>query len=259
VTYTSQLPMMVTRYWGRICVLARPLFEGQIAPISTTLGSRGRWHPRVLRPGRRYPVGLDQLFFSDGGLGDPAARSLYLLILLGGDIKPNPGPITLCPTCAKRTTSSCVGGRSVFCNNCRCWFHLTCTSLPTLRHYTSSWNCSLCRPVTITSAPQVQQHTPAPPQPPGPLPGPPSPPHPVPPDRPKASTPPTRHQNLNILQLDIDGLRTKHVELKQYMHSNKIHVAIIQETKLRHSHKTPSIPNYTAIRQYRQHLGKVVD
>ncbi|XP_018017976.1 uncharacterized protein LOC108674527, partial [Hyalella azteca] len=73
--------------------------------------------------------------------------------------------------------------------------------------------------VTIASAPQVQQHTPAPhvpvrppapPRPPRPLPGPPSPPRSVPPDRPQANKPPTRHQNLNILQLNIDGLRTKH-------------------------------------------------
>jgi hypothetical protein len=151
-----------------------------------------------------------------------------------------------------------VGGGSVLCNNSRRLFHLKCTLFPTLSHYTSNWHCSLCLPLDNTSAPQIHSRTPVPhslvrypalPLLPGPLPGPPSPPRLVSPSRPQASTPPTRHQNLTILQLNIDGLSTKHVEFKQYMHSNRIHVAIIQETRLWHSHKIPSIPNHSAIRQ----------
>lgn len=60
-------------------------------------------------------------------------------------------------------------------------------------------------------------------------------------------------RNINILQLNIDGIRNKHLELKHFLHKHKIHIAIIQETKLRHTHKTPNIPNFTAIRQDRQH------
>ena len=58
---------------------------------------------------------------------------------------------------------------------------------------------------------------------------------------------------MNILQLNIDGIRNKFLELKHYMHKHKFHIAILQETKLKHTQKTPRIPNYTAIRQDRQH------
>ena len=43
------------------------------------------------------------------------------------------------------------------------------------------------------------------------------------------------------------------MELKHFMHQHRIHIAMIQETKLKHTHRTPNIPNYTAIRQDRQH------
>ncbi|KAF2365318.1 Reverse transcriptase domain [Trinorchestia longiramus] len=43
------------------------------------------------------------------------------------------------------------------------------------------------------------------------------------------------------------------MELQHYMLKHHIHVALIQETKLQHQHRTSTIPNYSVIRQDRQH------
>ena len=64
-----------------------------------------------------------------------------------------------------------------------------------------------------------------------------------------------RTHNINILQHNIDGLKSGHAQLKQYMHQNNIHIAIIQETKLTSKHTTPTISEYTPIRQDRQTGG----
>ena len=205
--------------------------------------------------------------FSFKGCSHPAAASLQLL--LAGDIETNPGPYT-CPICDTRITSSRAGGGSVCCNSCKRWIHLRCTTLNTLTDYTRNWTCLLCHNTHPQQAPTPQ----APPVRPtqlttrtGPqtqLPTPPTPPPPTnnhqtpPPNRPRNPTdntniPRNERRNINILQLNIDGIRNKHMELKHFMHQHRIHIAMIQETKLKHTHRTPNIPNYTAIRQDRQH------
>ena len=61
-----------------------------------------------------------------------------------------------------------------------------------------------------------------------------------------------RQKAINISQCNINDKR-KHQELKHFMHYHNIHIGIIQETELQYRHKTPTIPNYTAIRYDRQH------
>ena len=49
-----------------------------------------------------------------------------MLLLISGDIHPNPGPIDPCSVCSRRVT---WGNRSVQCTNCSLWVHLSCSGL----------------------------------------------------------------------------------------------------------------------------------
>src|SRR5688572_9028620 len=51
-----------------------------------------------------------------------------------------------------------------------------------------------------------------------------------------------------MLQLNINGIRNKSVELQQLMSEENIDIALIQETRLHPSTKTPTIPNYSFTR-----------
>jgi len=61
-----------------------------------------------------------------------------------------------------------------------------------------------------------------------------------------------KDKNLKILQLNINGIKNKITELRHFLNEEDIDVAVIQETKLHPSSKTPSIPNYSFTRQDRQ-------
>ena len=60
----------------------------------------------------------------------------------------------------------------------------------------------------------------------------------------------TRTHNINKLQLNIDGIRNKIEQLTHFMHTNNIHIILLQETKLRQTHKTPT--HYTPLRRDRR-------
>ena len=74
---------------------------------------------------------------------------LVLLLLLGGDIHPNPGPQThpniwvcdiwVCDICHKPITKRQV---SVLCNYTKHWVHLKCTQI-TAKDHNKSWCCML--------------------------------------------------------------------------------------------------------------------
>ena len=53
---------------------------------------------------------------------------------------------------------------------------------------------------------------------------------------------------MNILQLNVDHLWAKSAQLGDFIHKHNIHIALIQETKLRHRDTTPTFPNYSHIR-----------
>ena len=70
----------------------------------------------------------------------PPLILIFMLLLISGDIHPNPGPI-----CSRRVT---WGSRSVQCTNCSLWVHLSYSGLsPTDFRKISpghSWTCPMC-------------------------------------------------------------------------------------------------------------------
>ena len=76
-----------------------------------------------------------------------------LLLLMSGNVHPNPGPIFPCSVCAGNVTWR---GKSVQCCTCSKWVHLRCSqlSLSNFRALGSShfWSCPFCRnTVTLSS------------------------------------------------------------------------------------------------------------
>ena len=70
---------------------------------------------------------------------------LILMLLISGDIHPNPSPIDSCSVCSHRVTWK---NRSVQCTNCSLWVHLSCSGLsPADFRKVSpghSWTCPMC-------------------------------------------------------------------------------------------------------------------
>ena len=55
-------------------------------------------------------------------------------------------------------------------------------------------------------------------------------------------------KTITIIQININGLTTKIHELKNLTENTKIDIITIQETKLKPTHRTPYLKDYTAIR-----------
>ena len=104
---------------------------------------------------------------------------ISMLLLISGDIHPNPGPIDLCSVLSRRVT---WGNRSIQCTNCSLWVHLSCSGLSpadfrkiSLGH---SWTCPMCpsssqplpslshsNPISSSFSVSPSSHTPNPPPP----------------------------------------------------------------------------------------------
>ena len=54
--------------------------------------------------------------------------------------------------------------------------------------------------------------------------------------------------SLNVLQWNANGIRSKHKELLDFLVRNKVHVALIQESKLRANTLTPTFSGYSTLR-----------
>ena len=69
-------------------------------------------------------------------------RLLFLLLLMSGNVHPNPGPIFPCSVCAGNVTWR---GKSVQCCTCFKWVHLRCSQLSLSKFRTlgssHSWSC----------------------------------------------------------------------------------------------------------------------
>ena len=213
--------------------------------IPPVLGPRG---PGT-RPGSRLyhtkgmsthdtPSALTNIFSLGGSEGTPAFLPL-LLLTLSGDIETNPGPTTYpCPTC-QQDYNRRVG--SIQCPQCWSWTHYNtrCAGVR-YNHAPPGWLCLACHPTHNITPQTTTQGSATPPN----IPTPAS--HP---------SPPQRIPQLNILQLNIDGIRNKHLELKATLKDRHIHIAVIQETKLQTHHSTPKFPGYTTLRHDRSRGG----
>ena len=82
---------------------------------------------------------------------------ILLLLLINGNVDPNPGPIFPCSVCAGNVTWP---GKSVQCCACSKWVHLRCSQLSLSKFRTldssHSWSCPLscfptCNTVTFSS------------------------------------------------------------------------------------------------------------
>ena len=71
---------------------------------------------------------------------------ISMLLLISGDIRPNPGPIDACSVCSRRVVT--WGNRSIQCTNCSLWVHLSCSGLSPadFRKISPghSWTCPMC-------------------------------------------------------------------------------------------------------------------
>ena len=107
----------------------------------------------------------------------PPLILIFMLLLISGDIHPNPGPIDPCSVCSRRVT---WGNRSVQCTNCSLWVHLPCSGLSPadFRKISPghSWTCPMCpsssqplpslshpNPVSLSFSVSPSTHTPNPP------------------------------------------------------------------------------------------------
>ena len=85
---------------------------------------------------------------------------ILLLLLMSGNVHPNPGPIFPCSVCAGNVTWQ---GRSVQCCACSKWVHLRCSqlSLSKFRALGSShsWSCFPCRNTVTPSSDSSDTYT----------------------------------------------------------------------------------------------------
>ena len=73
-------------------------------------------------------------------------------------------------------------------------------------------------------------------------------------DTPQGPRPSSRSEsNLIILQVNINGIKNKLMELKLLIHDTHAHSITIQETKLTPKANTPKVHNFTTVRADRLH------
>ena len=96
--------------------------------LSRTSLPRPSFHPKPLHYSSHSPLIL-----------------ISMLLLISGDIHPNPGPINPCSVCSRRVT---WGNRSIQCTGCSLWVHLSCYGLSPadFRKISPghSWTCPMC-------------------------------------------------------------------------------------------------------------------
>ena len=132
--------------WGSQLPLALPF----IFLLCCPLNDRRRAAHSFFKIGRLFSLFL----FSCPSLA--LLRLLILLLLLmSGNVHPNPGPIFPCSVCSENVTWR---GKSVQCCACSKWVHPRCSqlSLSQFRALGSShsWSCPLCRN-TVTPPPRT--------------------------------------------------------------------------------------------------------
>ena len=199
---------------------------------------------------------------------------ILLLLLMSGNIHPNPGPIFPCSVCTGNAT---WWGKSVQCCTCFKWVHLRCSqlSLSKFRALGSShsWSCFPCRntmtpssdfsdmytstvhsspactDAALTRHPHLQtSYSPSAHfiLPPSAL----SPPYLAPnrPSTPPASSPPS--DSLRVLQWNAGVLQARSTKLLHFLLSHPVDLICIEESNLNSSFR---IPGFSALCSGRTH------
>ena len=201
---------------------------------------------------------------------------ILLLLLMSGNVHPNPGPIFPCSVYAGNVTWR---GKSVRCCTCSKWVHLRCSqlSLSKFRALGSShsWSCLPCRNTVTPSSdfsdmytstvqsgipstdaalschPRLQTSYPpcahsislsSAPSPPSLAPG-------------HFSTPPASSlppDSLRVLQWNAGGLQARSTELLHFLSSHPVDLICIQESNLNFS-SSLRIPGFSALHSDRTH------
>ena len=165
-----------------------------------------------------------------------------------GDVETNPGPTTLTWTCDMCSTEITGRQTSYKCNSSPShWVHKHCTTLIRNTDYTPTWKCNIHnqRNNTITdqhhqltdNSNNMQQNLNI------------NQPHSI--NNNKTQQQINSKKTIKIIQINVNGLTTKIHELKNLTDNTKIYIITIQETKLKPTHRTPYLKDYTAIRTER--------
>ena len=179
--------------------------------------------------------------------GKPAHGPLMWLaglLALPGDVETNPGPTTQTWTCDMCSTEITGRQTSYKCNSSPShWVHKHCTTLIRNTDYTPTWKCSIHNQQNNTITDQhhqltdnsnnMQQNLNI------------NQPHSI--NNNKTQQQINSKKTITIIQININGLTTKIHELKKLTDNTKIDITI-QETKLKPTHRTPYLKDYTAIR-----------
>ena len=167
------------------------------------------------------------------------------LLALSGDVETNPGPTTQTWTCDMCLTEITRRQTSYKCNSSPShWVHKHCTTLIRNTDYTPTWKCNIHNQQNNTITDQhhqltdnsnnMQQNQNI------------NQPHSI--NNNKSQQQINSKKTITIIQININGLTTKINELKNLTDNTKIDIITIQETKLKPTHRTPYLKDYTAIR-----------
>ena len=167
------------------------------------------------------------------------------LLVLSGDVEANPGPTTQTWTCDMCSTEITGRQTSYKCNSSPShWVHKHCTTLMRNTDYTPTWKCNIHNQQNNTITDQhhqltdnsnnMQQNLNI------------NQPHSI--NNNKTQQQINSKKTITIIQININGLTTKIHELKNLTDNTKIDIITIQETKLKPTHRTPYLKDYTAIR-----------
>ena len=167
------------------------------------------------------------------------------LLALSGDVETNPGPTTQTLTCDMCSTEITGRQTSYKCNSSPShWVHKHCTTLIRNTEYTPTWKCNSHNQQNNTITDQhhqltdnsnnMQQNMNI------------NQPHSI--NNNKTQQQINSKKTIKIIQININGLTTKIHELKNLTDNTKIDIITIQETKLKSTHRTPYLKDYTAIR-----------
>ena len=175
------------------------------------------------------------------------------LLALSVDVETNPGPTTQTWTCDMCSTEITRRQTSYRCNSSPShWVHKHCTTLRRNTDYTPTWKCNIHNQQNNTITDQhhqltdnnnnMQQNLNI------------NQPHSI--NNNKTQQQINSKKTITIIQININGLTTKIHELKNLTDYTKIDIITIQETKLKPTHRTPYLKDYTAIRTDRTYKNR---